>query len=65
MFEFLFQLSADAERLMTVEYRNNKISKIKEEIPDADNDECLAALQSAGWDINLAIRTMKIDKLSR
>ncbi|KAJ8947004.1 hypothetical protein NQ318_019085 [Aromia moschata] len=30
------QLSADAERLMTTEYRNNKVSQVKECIPDAD-----------------------------
>lgn len=59
----LLQLSADAERLMTMEYRNSKINRIREEIPDAETEECLTALQSAGWDVNNAIRSMKIDKL--
>lgn len=59
------QLSADAERLMTAEYRNNKISKIREEVPDAENEESLSALQASGWDVAAAIRSMKTDKLFR
>lgn len=50
---------------MTVEYRSAKINKIKEEIPDAESEECLATLQSAGWDVNSAIRSMKTEKLFR
>ncbi|KAI4461260.1 tyrosine-protein kinase [Holotrichia oblita] len=59
------QLSADAERLMTPEYRLNKISQVKEALPDADSDECLNTLQSFGWDVSATIRSLKIDKLLR
>ncbi|XP_066249305.1 activated Cdc42 kinase Ack isoform X2 [Euwallacea similis] len=57
------QLSADAERLMTPEYRNNKISQVKECVPDVSTDECLNVLQQCGWDVALAIKTAKIDTL--
>ncbi|KAK9745424.1 GTPase binding [Popillia japonica] len=59
------QLSADAERLMTPEYRLNKISQVKEALPDADSDECLNTLQSFGWDVSATIRSLKVDKLLR
>lgn len=58
-------MSADAERLMTPEYRNNKISQIKEEIPDVDAQECLLSLQNNGWDVKSTIKSLKIDKLVR
>lgn len=61
----LKQLSADAERLMTPEFRNNKVSRIKEEVPDAETDYCLNMLQSCGWDVAAAVRSIKIDKLLR
>ncbi|KAG5869453.1 hypothetical protein JTB14_027316 [Gonioctena quinquepunctata] len=57
------QLSADAERLMTPEYRRNKISQVRDCISDVDMDECLSALQSSGWDVALAVKTLKINKL--
>ncbi|GJQ71627.1 Ack [Trypoxylus dichotomus] len=59
------QLSADAERLMTPEYRMNKISQVREAVPDADSDECLNTLQSFGWDVSATIRSLKVDKLLR
>lgn len=58
-----FQLSADAERLMTPEYRSNKISQVRECIPDVDSDECLSVLQSIGWDVAAAVKSIKIEKL--
>ncbi|XP_076251384.1 activated Cdc42 kinase isoform X1 [Rhynchophorus ferrugineus] len=57
------QLSADAERLMTPEYRNNKISQVRECVPDAAADECLCVLQQSGWDVSQAIKNIKISKL--
>ncbi|KAJ8918631.1 hypothetical protein NQ315_013137, partial [Exocentrus adspersus] len=57
------QLSADAERLMTPEYRSNKISQVKDCVPDVDTDECLSVLQSTGWDVAAAIKNIKIEKL--
>lgn len=57
------QLSADAERLMTPEYRNSKISQVKQCVPDAGHDECLNALQQTGWDVAQAIKDIKIDTL--
>ncbi|XP_025835458.1 activated CDC42 kinase 1 isoform X2 [Agrilus planipennis] len=57
------QLSADAERLMTPEFRNNKIGRIREEVPDTTKEECLNALQNCGWDASAAIRFIKVDKL--
>ncbi|XP_056635577.1 activated Cdc42 kinase Ack isoform X1 [Diorhabda sublineata] len=57
------QLSADAERLMTPEYRSNKISQVRDCIPDVDIDECLSVLQASGWDVAFAVKTLKINKL--
>ncbi|XP_060529432.1 activated Cdc42 kinase Ack isoform X2 [Cylas formicarius] len=57
------QLSADAERLMTPEYRNNKIGQVRECVPESNSEECLSALQSCGWDVPLAIKTIKINTL--
>ncbi|XP_072382085.1 activated Cdc42 kinase Ack isoform X1 [Diabrotica undecimpunctata] len=59
------QLTADAERLMTPEYRSNKISQVRDCIPDVDIDECLSVLQASGWDVAFAIKTLKINKLVR
>ncbi|XP_074028397.1 activated Cdc42 kinase isoform X2 [Leptinotarsa decemlineata] len=59
------QLSADAERLMTPEYRRNKISQVRECVSDVDMDECLFALQSNGWDVALTVKSLKINKLVR
>lgn len=50
---------------MTPEFRNNKISRIRDEVPDVETDQCLSVLQSCGWDVAAAIRTIKIDKLLR
>lgn len=63
MTERLLQLSADAERLMTPEYRNNKVSQVREVVPDADAGECLRTLQGCRWDVAAAVRSLKIDKL--
>ncbi|KAJ8932737.1 hypothetical protein NQ314_014434 [Rhamnusium bicolor] len=57
------QLTADAERLMTPEYRSNKVSQVRDCISDVDKDECLTVLQSCGWDVAAAIKTIKIEKL--
>nr|XP_022915939.1 uncharacterized protein LOC111425880 [Onthophagus taurus]XP_022915940.1 uncharacterized protein LOC111425880 [Onthophagus taurus]XP_022915941.1 uncharacterized protein LOC111425880 [Onthophagus taurus]XP_022915942.1 uncharacterized protein LOC111425880 [Onthophagus taurus] len=57
------QLSADAERLMTPEYRTNKISQVKDSVPDVDSELCLTTLQNLGWDVGAAIRSLKVDKL--
>ncbi|KAK5644335.1 hypothetical protein RI129_005635 [Pyrocoelia pectoralis] len=59
------QLSADAERLMTPEFRNNKISRVRDEVPDVETDHCLSVLQSCGWDVSGTVKTIKIDKLLR
>nr|CAH7760487.1 unnamed protein product [Callosobruchus chinensis] len=56
-------LTADAERLMTPEYRTCKIGQVKECIPDAHVDECLSSLQACGWDVALAVKNLKIDRL--
>lgn len=48
---------------MTSEYRIAKINQIKDEIPDADHEECITALHKSGWDVISAIRVIKIDKL--
>lgn len=58
-----FQLSADAERLMTVEYRNSKVSQIMDQVPDVDRQAGLSALQCSGWDVASAVQALKIDKL--
>ncbi|CAG9859957.1 unnamed protein product [Phyllotreta striolata] len=58
-------LSADAERLMTPEYRSNKISQVRDCLPDVDIDECLSVLQSKGWDVANSVKTLKINKLLR
>lgn len=50
---------------MTPEYRTNKISQIKEAVPDADTEECLIALKNFGWDVPATIRALKVDKLLR
>ncbi|CAH0554680.1 unnamed protein product [Brassicogethes aeneus] len=57
------QLSADAERLMTSEYRNNKVSLVKECVQDMPTEECLSKLQANGWDVNATIKNIKLDKL--
>lgn len=59
------QLSADAERLMTGEFKDNKIGKVRQEVPDVEYDQCLAALQAAGWDSNTAVKNIKLEKLIR
>ncbi|KAK4875251.1 hypothetical protein RN001_011673 [Aquatica leii] len=59
------QLSADAERLMTPEFRNNKVSRVRDEIPEIETDHCLGILQACGWDVSVTIRTIKIEKLLR
>ncbi|GLV34191.1 Activated Cdc42 kinase [Carabus blaptoides fortunei] len=59
------QLSTDAERLMTGEFKDNKVGKVRQEVPDAAYDQCLAALQSCGWDTTAAVRNLKLDKLIR
>ncbi|KAF5279161.1 hypothetical protein FQR65_LT03407 [Abscondita terminalis] len=59
------QLTADAERLMTPEFRNNKVSRVREEIPDIETDYCLGVLQACGWDVPATIMTIKIEKLLR
>ncbi|XP_017781945.1 PREDICTED: activated CDC42 kinase 1 isoform X2 [Nicrophorus vespilloides] len=59
------QLSFDAERLMTQEYRENKVSQLQDAVPDVTVDECVTVLQSKGWDLNASIRHIKIDKLVR
>lgn len=59
------QLSADAERLMTPEFRSNKISRVRDEVPDVDTDYCLSILQTCGWDVSATVKTIKIDKLLR
>lgn len=56
-------LSADAERLMTPEYRHNKIGQIRECVPDANEAECMHSLQMCGWDVTAAIKHIKIEKL--
>ncbi|XP_049823460.1 activated Cdc42 kinase Ack isoform X2 [Aethina tumida] len=57
------QLSADAERLMTPEYRSNKVSQVRDCVPDVSTEEILSKLQSCGWDITATIRSLKLDKL--
>ncbi|CAG9763903.1 unnamed protein product [Ceutorhynchus assimilis] len=60
------QLSADAERLMTPEYRNVKISQVKDGVGgQATNDQCLTVLLQTGWDVDLAVRQLKIDSLMK
>ncbi|XP_031350271.1 activated CDC42 kinase 1 [Photinus pyralis] len=59
------QLSADAERLMTPEFRSNKISRVRDEVPDVDTDYCLSILQTCGWDVSATVKTIKVDKLLR
>ncbi|ENN75663.1 hypothetical protein YQE_07761, partial [Dendroctonus ponderosae] len=56
-------LSADAERLMTPEYRNSKIGQVRECCPDCSADECMTALQQTGWDVALALKSLKIAAL--
>lgn len=58
-------MSADAERLMTGEFKDNKIGKVRQEVPDVEYDQCLAALQAAGWDSNTAVKNIKLEKLIR
>lgn len=48
---------------MTPEYRNNKVSQVREVIPDVDAAECLQALQNCRWDVAAAVRSVKIEKL--
>lgn len=48
---------------MTPEYRNNKVSQMRECIPDVTTEECLKMLQTCGWDVSAAVRNLKIDKL--
>jgi activated CDC42 kinase 1 len=57
------QLSADAERLMTSEYRNNKISQVRECVPDVSTTDCLQVLQLCGWEVAATVKHVKIDKL--
>ncbi|EFA13584.2 hypothetical protein TcasGA2_TC001851 [Tribolium castaneum] len=57
------QLSADAERLMTSEYRNNKISQVRECVPDISTSDCLQTLQLCGWEVAATVKHVKIDKL--
>ncbi|XP_050310797.1 activated Cdc42 kinase Ack [Anthonomus grandis grandis] len=59
----LGQLSADAERLMTPEYRNNKIARVRECVPETGREEALEALQRCGWDVALAVKTIKVNAL--
>ncbi|KAF5269698.1 hypothetical protein FQA39_LY08621 [Lamprigera yunnana] len=59
------QLNPDAERLMTPEFRNNKVSRVRDEIVDIETDYCLKILQICGWDVPATIRTIKIEKLLR
>ncbi|CAH1980281.1 unnamed protein product [Acanthoscelides obtectus] len=56
-------LTADAERLMTPEYRSTKVGQVKECIPDAHVEECLSSLQACGWDVALAVKNLKIERL--
>lgn len=50
---------------MTTEYRNNKISQVKEEVPDVDTQECLLSLQCNGWDVRSTVKAIKLNKLVR
>lgn len=50
---------------MTPEFKNAKISKVREEVPDVETDLCLVALQNSGWDAVAAIQYVKIEKLTR
>lgn len=59
------QLSVDAERLMSPEYRNTKMARVLELVPDCETADCFAALQGLGWDVDAAVRKIKIDKLVR
>ncbi|KAL3269984.1 hypothetical protein HHI36_009040 [Cryptolaemus montrouzieri] len=58
-------LSSDAERLMTPEYRNTKVSQILNCVPNISTDECLTSLQCYGWDVGLTIKNLKIDQLMK
>lgn len=48
---------------MTPEYRNNKVSQIREAVADATVEECLQALQLQGWDVAAAVRALKVNRL--
>lgn len=50
---------------MTGEFKDNKIGKVRQEVPDAEYDQCLAALQASGWDSNTAVKNIKLEKLIR
>lgn len=56
-------LSADAERLMTPEFRNGKISQVMNCVPNVTKDECSSALQTYGWDVSKTIKYMKLENL--
>lgn len=48
---------------MTPEYRNNKVSQVRDLVTDIENEECLNALQMCGWDVAAAVRFLKVNKL--
>jgi len=50
---------------MTPEYRINKVSQVKEAVPDAEESECINTLQNFGWDVPATIRSIKLEKLFR
>ncbi|XP_044755752.1 activated CDC42 kinase 1 isoform X1 [Coccinella septempunctata] len=56
-------LCSDAERLMTPEYKNTKVSQLMSSVPNITMDECLKVLQDHGWDVGIAIKSLKIDQL--
>lgn len=58
-------MSTDAERLMTHEYRQSKITQVQNAIPDASVEECEGKLQLFRWDVEQVIRHIKIERLLR
>lgn len=61
----IFQLCSDAERLMTPEYKNTRVSQIMTSVPNVSTDECLRVLQDHGWDVGLAIKFLKTEQLMK
>lgn len=48
---------------MTEEFKENKVGKVRQEVPDVDYDQCLATLQAFGWDAVAAARHLKLHQL--
>lgn len=58
-------LCSDAERLMSPEYRNAKVSQVMSSVPNITSEECLKVLQECGWDVETSIKSLKIDQLMK